>query len=422
MTEWVSTTLGAVVDAGKGRIQTGPFGSQLHAADYVDAGIPCIMPTNLKNNRVDLTGIAYICEEDAQRLSQHLVREGDIVYSRRGDVTQKALIRQGEAGYFCGTGCLLVRAGKAIDPEFLTYHLSTPSNQGWIVNQAVGAHMPNLNTGILAKVPLRVPSMVEQKRIAAVLSTLDAKIDLNNRINAELEALAKTIYDYWFVQFDFPDANGRPYKSSGGKMVWNEALKREIPAGWEVVPLSRLVEEIKDGVAPNASDSTTPYVGLEHIARRSIVISSWETADKATSNKIQFRKGDILFGKIRPYFHKVALAMVDGIASTDAIVMRPRQHDLAALALESIFSDRFVEAATASSTGSKMPRADWSVMRNYSIAIPSKSSTIASEYQRIFDGVRGKIENNAQQNRELTQLRNWLLPLLMNGQVRVPQD
>ena len=184
----------------------------------------------------------------------------------------------------------------------------------------------------------------------------------------------------------------------------------------------RQVEEIKDGVAPNASDSTTPYVGLEHIARRSIVISSWETADKATSNKIQFRKGDILFGKIRPYFHKVALAMVDGIASTDAIVMRPRQHDLAALALESIFSDRFVEAATASSTGSKMPRADWSVMRNYSIAIPSKSSTIANEYQRIFDGVRGKIENNAQQTRELTHLRDWLLPLLMNGQVRVAQD
>jgi type I restriction enzyme S subunit len=283
--------------------------------------------------------------------------------------------------------------------------------------------VPGVNRNDLHE--LKIPFIADkhtQKRIASVLSTLDSKIDLNHRINAELEALAKTIYDYWFVQFDFPDANGRPYKSSGGKMVWNEALKREIPAGWEVVPLSRLVEEIKDGVAPNASDSTTPYVGLEHIARRSIVISSWETADKATSNKIQFRKGDILFGKIRPYFHKVALAMVDGIASTDAIVMRPRQHDLAALALESIFSDRFVEAATASSTGSKMPRADWSVMRNYSIAIPSKSSTIANEYQRIFDGVRGKIENNAQQTRELTHLRDWLLPLLMNGQVRVAQD
>lgn len=231
MVDWLNTTLGEVVKKGNGKIQTGPFGSQLHAYDYVVSGIPCIMPTNLKRNRLDLTGIAFISEKDAQRLAQHLVREGDIVYSRRGDVTQKALIRKGEAGYFCGTGCLLVRAGNAIDPEFLTYHLSTLSNTDWIVSQAVGAHMPNLNTGILAKVPLRVPSLTEQKEIAAVLSVLDAKMDLNNRINAELEALAKTIYDYWFVQFDFPDANGRPYKSSGGAMIWNDALKREIPAG-----------------------------------------------------------------------------------------------------------------------------------------------------------------------------------------------
>ena len=253
MSEWASTTLGEVVAKGRGKIQTGPFGSQLHAADYVDVGVPCIMPTNMKNNRVDLTDIAFITMADAQRLSQHLVQEGDIVYSRRGDVTQKALIRNGEIGYFCGTGCLLVRAGKAIDSEFLTYHLSTPSNQGWIMNQAVGAHMPNLNTGILAKVPLRIPRLVEQRKIAAVLSVLDTKIDLNNHINAELETLAKTIYDYWFVQFDFPDAKGRPYKSSGGKMVWNEALKREIPAGWEDSNITA-VAEVLGGATPSKAN------------------------------------------------------------------------------------------------------------------------------------------------------------------------
>jgi type I restriction enzyme, S subunit len=120
MSDWKATTLGEIVAAGGGKIQTGPFGSQLHASDYVDEGVPCIMPTNLKNNRVDLAGIAFISQNDANRLSQHLVREGDIVYSRRGDVTQKALIRKGEAGYFCGTGCLLVRPGTIVDPEFLT--------------------------------------------------------------------------------------------------------------------------------------------------------------------------------------------------------------------------------------------------------------------------------------------------------------
>lgn len=419
MNDWVTTTLGDVVTSGNGKIQTGPFGSQLHAADYVDDGIPCIMPTNMSNNRVDLTDIAFISEKDAKRLSQHLVKEGDIVYSRRGDVTQKALIHKGEAGYFCGTGCLLVRPGTAIDPEFLTYHLSTPSNQAWIVNQAVGAHMANLNTGILSEVPLRVPPMTEQKRLAAVLSALDTKIDLNHRINAELEALAKTIYDYWFVQFDFPDAQGRPYKSSGGAMIWNDTLKREIPAGWSAVVLGDLVREIRDGVTAENLTSDTPYVGLEHIARKSIVLENWSTADKAASNKTAFLKGDILFGKIRPYFHKIGWATINGVTSTDTIVMRPKSTLLSALALQTVFADQFVEKATASSTGSKMPRADWKVMKMFEVAFPGESSDILKRYQNFFDTVVGKIGNHIEQNRELTKLRDWLLPLLMNGQVRV---
>ncbi len=244
MSKWYPTTLKEEVTSGGGKIQTGPFGSQLHASDYVDFGIPCIMPANMKNNRVDLSDIAFISQKDADRLSQHLVQEGDIVYSRRGDVTQKVLIKKNEAGYFCGTGCLLVRPGEKIDSEFLTYHLSTPSNQCWIVKQAVGATMPNLNTAILSQVPLRVPDKACQQKIAAVLSALDAKIECNNRINAELEAMAKTLYDYWFVQFNFPDHNGKPYKSSGGKMVYNSTLKREIPAGWYPVLVGEVLSKV----------------------------------------------------------------------------------------------------------------------------------------------------------------------------------
>ena len=100
MSKWRQTTLGKVLISGGGKIQTGPFGSQLHASDYVADGIPCIMPANMKSNRVDLSAIAYISEKDAKRLSKHLVKAGDILYSRRGYVTQKALIREAEAGYF----------------------------------------------------------------------------------------------------------------------------------------------------------------------------------------------------------------------------------------------------------------------------------------------------------------------------------
>lgn len=192
--EWQTTTLGKIVKDGSGLIQTGPFGSQLHASDYVNDGVPVIMPVNIAENRVDLSDIARITEEDASRLSKHLVKKGDIIYSRRGDVTRKSLITDSEVGMFCGTGCLLIRPGNKIDPRFLTYHLSSPKNQEWIIRHAVGATMPNLNTGILSDIPLRVPSRTLQCTIAHILGTLDDKIQLNRQMNTTLEAMAQALF------------------------------------------------------------------------------------------------------------------------------------------------------------------------------------------------------------------------------------
>jgi type I restriction enzyme S subunit len=311
----------------------------------------------------------------------------------------------------------ILKAFDSFQRDYIYYSLKLALEH--MRDSSQGSQTKFLTMPILRGLGISRKSLAEQQSVTSVLSAIDAKIDLNNRINAELEALAKTIYDYWFMQFDFPDANGRPYKSSGGAMVWNDTLKREIPAAWEVVPLGNLVDTVKDGAAPNNSDTTTPYVGLEHIARKSIALSAWSTADQATSQKIAFRRGDILFGKIRPYFHKVAFASFDGIASTDAIIMRPKKSEVAGLVLETVFSDPFVTAATASSTGSKMPRADWNVMKRYGVALPNQGSDTLSKYQELFRPIVSKIDSHVQQNVELTQLRDWLLPLLMNGQVRV---
>ncbi|SPP32094.1 hypothetical protein ARAF_1987 [Arsenophonus endosymbiont of Aleurodicus floccissimus] len=122
------------------------------------------MPVNMKDNRVELSKIAFISERDALRLSKYLVKKGDIVYNRRGDVRFKALIRSREAGYFCGTECLLLRPGDKLDPDYLTYYLSTPKIQSWIINQAVGATMHNLNTEILSRIPFTGPEKATQKK------------------------------------------------------------------------------------------------------------------------------------------------------------------------------------------------------------------------------------------------------------------
>lgn len=144
-------------------IQTGPFGSQLHASDYVENGIPVIMPTNIGNNlNIEVDAIAKINEDDLYRLSRYQVFEDDIVYSRRGDVERCAFITKSQNNWLCGTGCLRVRFKKGdIVPKFFAYQLSTDEAKGWISGHAVGSTMPNLNSSILAQVPLIKPDVEE---------------------------------------------------------------------------------------------------------------------------------------------------------------------------------------------------------------------------------------------------------------------
>ena len=159
-------------------VQTGPFGSQLHAKDYVDEGIPVIMPTNILDNlRLDITDIKRISENDRNRLTKYALEKGDIVYSRRGDVEKCCLINSHQTGWLCGTGCLFVRIKDTEQyyPHFIGYQLCTPQMRGYIRGQAVGSTMPNLNTKILSDVPLKIPPLPEQKAIASTLSALDRK-------------------------------------------------------------------------------------------------------------------------------------------------------------------------------------------------------------------------------------------------------
>ena len=197
MSEWKEYKLGEIAD-----VQTGPFGSQLHQSDYVDVGIPSIMPVNIGDRmNISTEKIVYITEEDAMRLSRYRVQKGDIVYSRRGDVEKCAYINEDEAGWLCGTGCLRIRIDSTqADSKFVAYYLSTEDMKSWISNNAVGTTMPNLNSSILQQVPLSLPSLDKQKQIASILSSLDDKIDLLNRENATLEAMAEALFRQWFIE------------------------------------------------------------------------------------------------------------------------------------------------------------------------------------------------------------------------------
>lgn len=432
MSNQINSTLGDLVKAGGGVIHTGPFGSQLHAKDYVAQGIPCIMPANMKDNRVDLSSIAYITEEDAQRLSKYLVKEGDIVYSRRGNVTLKALIRKNEVGYFCGTGCLLLRPGNLLDSDYLTYYLTTPKIQSWIISQAIGATMPNLNTGILARIPFSGPEKVVQEKISSVLRAIDDKLELNNQINAELEAMAKTLYDYWFVQFDFPDANGKPYKTSGGEMEYNATLKREIPAGWTDCQLGNII--VRSGTGLNPRDNfilgkgNNYYVTIKNVRNGKIILD--DRCDKIDSEALeiidrrsQLQAGDILFTSIEPvgvtYF--IHEKPVNWNINESVFTLRPDIEKVTSEYLYFLLSSDEIKIFTKnSSSGSVHKGIRHGILKSYTFAYSERK--IIDKFSNSIKPILKRIYTLDQENQSLTKLRDWLLPLLMNGQVTVKQD
>jgi type I restriction enzyme S subunit len=191
---WKMSTLGSICESNDGAIQTGPFGSQLHAADYLADGVPVVMPKDISNRRVDASTAARVGPEDVQRLARHQLRDGDIVFSRRGDVEKHALIGEVEIGWLCGTGCLLVRPGsRRRVAGYLSRSLDLPHIKQWLTQHAVGATMPNLNTGILSAVPVVLPT---DKVLAAFDETtiaLDKRISANNAAAQTLTQLRDTL-------------------------------------------------------------------------------------------------------------------------------------------------------------------------------------------------------------------------------------
>ncbi|MDD2178124.1 restriction endonuclease subunit S [Acidovorax sp. D2M1] len=191
---WRMSRLADLTSTHHGSIQTGPFGSQLHASDYVDSGVPVVMPKDIKDRRVMTDSIARVSQENADRLSRHKLIAGDIVFSRRGDVERHALITQREAGWLCGTGCLLLRPGKSWrSSTFLSMALDAAQARTWLVQHAVGATMPNINTGILGSVPVLLPPDALLSAFEDVVSATELQRSHNSSTAETLSALRDTL-------------------------------------------------------------------------------------------------------------------------------------------------------------------------------------------------------------------------------------
>jgi restriction endonuclease S subunit len=264
--EWEQTSIGALCDAGIAQLQTGPFGSQLHAYDYVDVGVPVVPTEAIRGRRIDFSLLPMVTPAKAMELDRHRIRSGDILFARRGvqATGQISCVRDAEEGFICGTGAIRLRVSRdnsVIDAEYLSHVLADQSSIKWFKFHAIGATMPNLNEGIIRSFGFFVPPLSEQRAIAHILGTLDDKIDLNRRMNETLEAMARALFKSWFVDFDPVRAKaegrdpGLPQEIADlfpDRFVDSEL--GEIPEGWEVAKFTDTIE-IMGGGTPKTSVS-----------------------------------------------------------------------------------------------------------------------------------------------------------------------
>lgn len=289
-----------------------------------------------------------------------------------------------------------------INPKYGYYVLLNSKLQ----NRLRGSTQPFISYDLLNDVKVYLPEREIQDKIASVLSALDAKIELNNRINAELEAMAKTLYDYWFVQFDFPDADGRPYKSSGGKMVWNEVLRREVPEGWEVTTVGDLLMKYSDKSIRIESKEILNNGKYPVITQENGPFIAGFTNEETPINDLPV----IVFGD-----HSCTLRYIDFPFFRGADGTQLMYFDKEA----NIYMFLFLQSIIHQITGYGKYERHYKYLKEFKVVVPSVN--YLDLFQNIANPIFEKISKSRFQNQTLTELRDWLLPMLMNGQVKVSE-
>lgn len=318
--------------------------------------------------------------------------------------------------YWPHNTALYIQNFKGNDPKYIYYLLSCLGR----IRTSDKSAVPGVNRNELHE--MSIPAIDDRKlqiAIRKVLEAIDQKIELNNRINAELEATAKTLYDYWFVQFDFPDANGKPYKTSGGKIVYNPTLKRKIPEGWEVAPLSSITGVSNESINP----ADYPEKLFKHFSIPVFDATNTfgiERGDTIGSNKFTVKDTDLLVSKLNPWFNRVVYAMGESeqICSTEFVVWRCPNVSIKNFMYMIATSPQFIKHCTQSATGTSNShkRVNPNVMMRFEQPF---NLYVAEKFGQHLEPIVKQLIVNQRENTKLSSLRDWLLPMLMNGQVTV---
>lgn len=383
-------------------------------AEYGEVGHPVVQVSNLKRDNFDMSEQKFLRRESFERYKKHQIRNGDLIIATVGShPSQPSAAGRAAVANITIDGMLLNQNAvliRSISPDLAQGYLCligrSPDFQHYVQHSGKGAaNQVRIAIGAIKSFEFELPSKDEQIKIAHIIEAYDDLIENNRRRIALLEQAARLLYREWFVHFRFPGHETAKFVDG-------------LPEGWQPAVLSDHVDLRKEAVKPDQFRSDDVHIGLEHIPRRSAVLSDWEGVENLASHKFRFDAGDIIFGKIRPYFHKVGFAVRGGVASSDAFIWRVKEERLWPLIMSTTSSDYFVSVASKTvREGSKMPRADWKVLANFSVPVPTIE--LLAEYNAQILPNAEMCKRLVLQNRQLTAARDLLLPRLMDGRISV---
>lgn len=436
------------------------------------SGVPLVKVSNFSLDSIVMADLTLVDENHADSWKSHRLVVDDVLVATVGSwppnwssVVGKVVRapQESEGALQNQNTCCLV-PNSNIDKHFLYYRLKTTEFVLWVANVAQGsANQARVPVKQLGKYNFKLPPIDHQRSIGSVLRAFDNKIQLNRQINQTLEAMAQALFKSWFVDFDpvidnalaagnaIPEAlTGRAEQrravlaaaQDGGSIppadgavpvlfpestraLFPDAFVFDaemgwVPEGWEVGTFGDIALHVRDNVKPENIDDSSLYVGLEHISKKQLMLSDAGLGEDVSSNKSGFEERDLLFGKLRPYFHKVCIAPKDGVCSTDILVLRAKHELQHSFMVLTAYTEEFVEYANLRSTGTRMPRASAKDLLVYPLVLPS--TRILDAFDKLVSPFWKKGIAGGECSVELSKTRDALLPKLISGELRLSDD
>jgi len=432
--DWQGMSVGELLSTQGGDIKTGPFGTKLKAAEYTLDGVPVISVGEVDYGRLTVDDdTPRVNESVTSRMPEYLLREGDIVFGRKGSVDRSAYVRADQAGWFLGSDGIRLRLPCSCDSAFVAYQLQRTAHREWMLQHAAGSTMPSLNEGIIRRIPIVLPPLEEQRAIAAVLSSLDDKIEQNRRTGRALEGLARATFKAWFLDFEPVKAKAAGATSFPGMPPATFAALSDcltdspigpVPQEWEVRPIGDLVT-VKGGGTPSTK-----------------VAEYWDggTHFWATPKDLSGLQDPVLLGTERRITDAGAECISSGVMPENTVLLSSRapvgytaiakvpvavNQGFIAMACDGPLPAHYVlhwtrsalEEIKSRASGTTFPEISKGAFRPIPALLPIP--VVVQEFEIFAQGLFDLIEVSARQSRQLGELRDYLLPRLLNGSIRV---